>query len=189
MSQIVPSLTDEDILAGVRAFLLEYIIDPGGEVVGDVDNRVAMPKPPYIVMNHLGKPRIATNLDEYVTSTTTSTDTAGHISTTTTTVRSTMQPTKYGLQLDCVGPTAGDWSQTLSTLWFSDVATDFLAAYGVAPLYADDPRHAPWVNGEQQWESRWIVNVYMQVNPVLEFVVPAFDTDTLEVGIIDVEIQ
>lgn len=178
MAQIVPNLTDEDILSGVRAFLLAYIIDAGGEVVGDVDNRVSMPKPPYIVMNHLAKPRIATNIDGYSTST---------VGSTTTTVRSTMQPTKYGLQLDCVGPTAGDWAQTLATLWFSDVSTDFLAAYNIFPLFADDPRHSPWVNGEQQWESRWIVNVYMQVNPVLEFDVPSFATDTIEVGIIGVE--
>jgi hypothetical protein len=184
MTQIVPSLTDEDILAGVRAFLLAYIIDPGGEVVGDVDNRVSMPKPPYIVMNHLAKPRIATNIDAYRDEVSVS-----MIGSTTTTVRSTMQPTKYGLQLDCVGPTAGDWSQALSTLWFSDVSTDFLAAYNIFPLYADDPKHSPWVNGEQQWESRWIVNVYMQVNPVLEFNVPSFATDTIEVGIIDVEID
>ena len=178
MTQLVPTITDEDILAGVRAFLLDQIIDAGGEVIGDVDNRVAMPKPPYIVMNHLSKPRISTNLDEYSTST---------ISHVTTTTRSTMQPTKYGLQLDCVGETAGDWAQTLSTLWFSDVATDALAPYGLAPLYADDPRHAPWVNGEQQWESRWIVNVYLQVDPALVYTVPSFPVSQLEVGIHDVD--
>ena len=177
MTPLVPTLTDDDILTAVRAFLLAYVVQPGGEVVGDVDNLVSMPKNPYIVMNHLTKPRLSTNVQSYDYST---------VGTYTIATQTIVQATQYGLQLDCVdGTSGGDWAQTISTIWRDEIAEDFLNPYGVAPLYTDDPKHAPWVNGENQWESRWIVNVYMQVNPAL--LLPASSYGHATVGIVDVD--
>jgi len=177
MSQFIPTLTDDDILAAVRSFLLAYVMPPGGEVVGDVDNLVAPPGNPYVVMNHLTKPRLSTNVSTYDYSV---------VGTYTVATQTITQPTQYGLQLDCVdGTSGGDLAQVISTIWRDSFAEEFLNPLGVAPLYTDDPRHAPWVNGENQWESRWIVNVYMQVNPSL--LLPTSSYGHANVGIVDVD--
>jgi hypothetical protein len=34
------------------------------------------------------------------------------------------------------------------------------------PLYSDDPRRAPLVTGEEQWQDRWIVVAQIEYLPV-----------------------
>ena len=181
MSTIPPlTQTDDSILTAVRSFLLTYVTPPGAEVVGDSNNRVSMPNNPYILMNHLGKPRMATNMEAVFVET---------VATTTLATASIYQPTKYGLQLDCVDNTpehaSGDWAQRISMLWRSAYAASYFKPLGMAPLYTDDPHHAPWANGENQWEDRWIVDVYLQVNPGVIIALDSFST--VDVGIVDVD--
>lgn len=77
-----------------------------------------------------------------------------------------MQPTKFTVQLDVHGPNSGDNAQIISTLFRDAYAVDFMAP-SVSPLYADDPRQAPFINDQDQYEYRWIVEAVMQIDPVV----------------------
>ena len=172
--------TDDSILTVVRSFLLAYAVPDGTEVIGDVNNLVSMPKNPYVIMNHLGKPRLATNMQAlFVTG----------VGTATLATSSIYQSTKYGLQLDCGDNSpahdSGNWAQRISMIWRSGFADAYFKPYGMAPLYTDEPHHAPWANGENQWEDRWIIDVYLQVNPGVLLARETFSA--VEVNTIDVD--
>lgn len=173
-----PNPNEDAVLTAVRAFLIQYVIPAHGEVITSNDDRVAPPKVPYIVMNPISKPRISTNLDSYETSI---------IGTATVATQTIVKPTKFAIQLDCVDKDgdATNWVDTLSAIWFSELGAQFFAPYGIAPLYNEDPKFAPWVNSENQWENRWIVNTYLQFNPAL--VIPTYTYPGAIVGVVDVE--
>jgi hypothetical protein len=80
-----------------------------------------------------------------------------------------MQPTRVTVQLDVHGPNSADNAQTISTLFRDDYAVQqFLTSgFDVVPCYADDPRSVPFQNGEQQWETRYVVDAVMQVNQLI----------------------
>jgi len=80
-----------------------------------------------------------------------------------------LQPTKMTIQLDVHGAASGDNAQMISTTWRDQYAVDSLAASGsdVAPLYAGEPRQMSYLNGEQQIEERWVVDIVLQANIVV----------------------
>lgn len=80
-----------------------------------------------------------------------------------------LQPTKVTIQLDVHGPNSGDNAQIISTTWRDEYAVDQFATSGfdVTPLYASDPHQVPFMNGEQQFENRWVVDLVMQANPIV----------------------
>ena len=80
-----------------------------------------------------------------------------------------LQPTRLTVQCDVHGPNAGDNAQIVSTALRDAYAVDAFNSYGpdVWPLYADDPRQVAFIDGEQQFEERWTVDVQLQVNPAL----------------------
>ncbi|OIN06080.1 hypothetical protein BFS86_19415 [Shewanella algae] len=80
-----------------------------------------------------------------------------------------LQPTKVIIQLDVHGPNSADNSQTISTLFRDDYAFQFFKTSGfdVAPLYADDPKQMPFLNGEQQVENRWVIDAAIQANQIV----------------------
>ena len=83
-----------------------------------------------------------------------------------------MQPTDAVIQLDVHSASDGvasDMAQTISTLIRDERATRFFADAGIdgAPLYAEDPRQVPFLNGEQQYETRYVVDVHIQANQAL----------------------
>lgn len=79
-----------------------------------------------------------------------------------------LQPTQITVQLDVHGPLSADNVQMITTAWRDQYAYDSLAASGsnVAPLYAGEPRQMPYLNGEQQIEERWTVDIMLQANIV-----------------------
>lgn len=81
-------------------------------------------------------------------------------------VRTIEQDGEWVIQLDLHGPNSATAAQVISTLFRSEVATDFFSAFNpaIAPLFADDPRQMAFHNGEQQYENRYIVEVHLQVN-------------------------
>lgn len=86
-----------------------------------------------------------------------------------------MMPTKHTIQLDFHSAdlsSAGDMAATVSALFRDEFAVQQFAnqspGYGVAPLYADDPRQMPWINDQQQVEWRWIVEALLQSNIVVQ---------------------
>jgi hypothetical protein len=90
-------------------------------------------------------------------------------------VENILQPTKVTIQLDVHSANVGnasDMAQTISTLFRDDYATIWFyrqgyAAQGIVPLYADDPKQIPFINAEQQYETRYVVEAVLQVNQVV----------------------
>lgn len=83
-----------------------------------------------------------------------------------------LQPTQVDFQLDVHGPdirSSSDIASIIATAFRDDVAVEGFAGsgYDISPLYADDPMQMPFVNENQQVESRWIVEVHLQVNQTL----------------------
>lgn len=82
-------------------------------------------------------------------------------------VRNIVQPSQLTVQIDIHSADvsdAADMAQTISTLMRSDVAVDAFAASSpkVSPLYATDPRQMPFMNAEQQYETRWVLDAMLQ---------------------------
>lgn len=79
---------------------------------------------------------------------------------------SVLQPVDITFQLDVHGPGSSDNAQIITTLWRDDYAVEFFNGSGVsaAPLYADDPRQIPFINAENQFEYRWVVEARLQAN-------------------------
>ena len=67
------------------------------------------------------------------------------------------------------GPASGDNTRVIETLFRSEYATAALEDMGfaVTPLYCDDPREAPFVNQEQQFEFRWTIDCHFQVQSII----------------------
>ena len=80
-----------------------------------------------------------------------------------------MQKTQFTVQLDVHGPNSGDNVQVISTTFRDGFAFDQIALSGfdMAPLYAETPHQMPFVNGEQQIEQRWVIDIVLQVNPTV----------------------
>ena len=75
------------------------------------------------------------------------------------------------VQLDFHSPDylAGDFAQTVSISFRDEYATTFFSSLtapqnNVSPLYADDPRQAPFINAENQYEWRWSLDAHVQID-------------------------
>ena len=97
-----------------------------------------------------------------------------------------LQKTQFNMQIDVHGPNGGDNAQIITTMMRDDYAVQQFATSGLAitPLYADDPRQIPFINAEQQYENRWVVEAMLQVDPVIT--VPQQFADQLNVTLINV---
>lgn len=98
------------------------------------------------------------------------------------------QTTELNIQIDVHGPNGADNAQRLSTLMRDDYGVQAFAAVSdsVSPLYADDPRQIPFINGEDQYEDRWIVEACLQVEDVVMDVPQEF-ADSVVVGLKEVD--
>lgn len=139
------------IFVALRSFIMGLITCP---VERGLQNGTAMPDEPFILMTEVLQSRLSTNVASYNDPVVTDGN------------KSVMQPTKYDIQIDCYGPLASDWAKILVTMFNDGYALDKMGP-DVAPLYADDARQAVLVNGEENYEMRWIFTVCMQYNPVV----------------------
>lgn len=91
------------------------------------------------------------------------------------------------IQLDCYGALSADWATILAAILRTDYACRVFSEGGLdaAPLYAERPMQAALVDGEQQYEERWIVGANLQYNPVVS--TPMQFADTLEATLINVD--
>lgn len=77
----------------------------------------------------------------------------------------TTQRVTYSYQVDCYGPQGPDWAATIGFAWGTLWSFDNNEQASVfAPLYADAPQQLNIVNGELQFEQRFTVKLYLQVN-------------------------
>ena len=104
------------------------------------------------------------------------------------------QGVKHTIQLDFHAPKiadAGDLATVVSTLFRDAYAVQSFKNqtnnYGVVPLLADDPRQMPFLNDQQQYESRWVVEAMLQANAVV--IVPQQFADSASVEVIDVDAE
>ena len=171
------TLTESQTFTALRAFLLG-VLPAGVEVIRGQDNRVPEPKgADFVLMTPTLRERLETNitsvLDPYPA--------LGG-------ARADRQATRVTVQLDVHGPNSADNVQIVSTLFRSDYATTQFATSGfdVTPLYTSEPHQMPFVNGEQQVEMRWTVDVVMQANPSVT--TPQDFAGKLGIGIINVDV-
>jgi hypothetical protein len=101
--------------------------------------------------------------------------------------QSVLQRTQANIQLDVHGPSATENAQMIATLFRDYYATELFAASGfdIQPLYVNDPKKIPFINGEQQYEDRWTLDVVLQINPVVN--VQQQFADTLSVDLVNTE--
>ena len=156
MSAIPLDLTDEVFMTGLRTFVLS-VLPVGVECFQGQANRVVEPVgPDFIVMTPANRMRMATNVDSYDT-----TDAAP-------TVLDIAASTQFSVQLDIHGPNGSDYAQTIATLFRDEYGCRELDPTGrIAPLFADDGKQMPFINGENQFENRWVMNLAMQGSPTI----------------------
>ena len=84
---------------------------------------------------------------------------------------SEVQATELRIQLDVHGSNSSDNAQIIKTLFRSQYAANYFLGLGLplAPLYVSDGSRVPFVNGEDQWEDRWVLIVSLEVKPTISY--------------------
>jgi hypothetical protein len=103
-----------------------------------------------------------------------------------------MQQTEVTYQLDVHAPTpqpASDMAQAITTMFRDTYATQYFAAQGFAvrPLVADQARQVPFINAEDQYESRYVIEARMQTNQTISGV-PAQFADSAVLTVVDADV-
>jgi len=98
-----------------------------------------------------------------------------------------LQSTRVVIQIDVHGPNGEDNAQIVTTAFRDAYAVDFFAAINplIAPLYADDPKQIPFINENNQYENRWIVEAHFDAEPSALF--PQQYADRVNVTLKEVE--
>lgn len=152
---VIISITEDQIMSALRAFLLS-VVPAGVEVVQGQDNRVGEPTTgDFIVMTPATRTRVSTNVDTWSNDP----DTADQLTMT--------RGTFVDVQLDIHGPNSADNAQIITTVWRDDFAVEAIEGAIFAPLYASDGHQMPFINGEKQFENRWVVDLFLHVKPAV----------------------
>jgi hypothetical protein len=172
------SLTETQIMTALRA-VLAGIVAPGVEIIRAEINRVPEPiGPDFILMTPIHRVRLATNIATFTDTPLTAPPVAA---------RDSLAKTEITIQIDVHGPASADNATMISTLLRDEYAWLAFSAsgYDVAPLHAEDPRQVPFINGEQAYEFRWVVDVVLAANITVR---TAQDfADVVDVGLIEVD--
>lgn len=172
MALFVLNITQDDILTELRSFLLTILTPnyPDVEVIQGQVNRVPEPATAnFIVMTPLHNARLSTNVDSWDTSDPAPTEIEAE------------RDTQMSIQLDIHGPFGSDMAQVVATLWRSGYGVETIDGGVFTPLYASDGRQVPFINGENQFENRWIMTVELQVKPTVSTPMEFADTITASV--------
>ena len=157
---MTPTVTQSQIQTALRTFLLS-VLPTGWEIFEGQDNRVPEPQiTDFVVMTIISRQRLETN--GYVYTPPPGTQLVPGSETIT-------QAFQVTFQLDFHSANIGDSSDAavmVSTLFRDDVAVQSFtdSGYPIAPLHADDPKQIPFINAEQQFETRWVLDAVLQVN-------------------------
>lgn len=169
---LVVSITMEDVYTKLRTLVLDVV--PAGVVcIKGLPNRAAMPPPVpgFVTMTATTNKPLRTPVDTW-----------DRVAANPSTI-SIEQGMGVRIQLDCYGAASADWAVMLATIMRNDYGCRLLAP--MAPLYADDPIQAALVNGEEQYERRWIVGAHLQYNPVIS--TPMQFADTAQATLINID--
>lgn len=147
-------ISDDTILTALRALLLA-ILPSGTEVIAGQTNRVPEPaSPDFVTMIPLSRSSLSTTVEDWTH--------AG-----TPVALDNTRDMQVTVQLDIHGPGAADNATLVTMLVRSDFACRQMAGTGVQPLYTTDPLQMPYINGANQYENRWTMNVATQVTPLV----------------------
>lgn len=166
-----PSITETQVLAAIRAFLVANL-PTGGAVIKGQANLVPEPKVnDFVIMTPNRRSRLGMTIDIP------NPDNNGIDHT---------EPMQIDLQLDFHGETSTDNATTIQILFRDGYAYDFLIPYGVSPLYCDDGQQMPFINDQDQYEDRWVMTMSMQVNPTVS--TPQQFAEALAIELAEVDI-
>lgn len=172
------SITDDDVFTALRAFVLDVLPSIGGDNVRQgQQNDVPMPPgPDFVLLIAANRAALATTIRDY-------TPPVDPIPATG--IRDTTRSTQVGVMVNFYGPGATDNAQIFNQLFRDLYGCDFLRPHGVQPLWCDDGRQLPLVDSEKQYETRWMIQTLMQINPTIstsqEF------ADTLDLTIVEAD--
>ncbi len=183
----VPSVTSDQLFTALGQWLEDRVVPAGVQVVQALENGVptpatADPASPNLVrpvgwvsMQTVQQLRLATDLSDYL-------DPAPDPGSLELSASS-----EWIVQVDFYGPAAEDWAKAAAILFrSSDACTYFQAKVdGLAPLYEEDPRQVPLLDGEHQFERRLSLSLHFNYTPVVQ--VPQDFADTLDAGTVSVE--
>lgn len=148
---MTPTLTEDQAMAALGDFIVDIL--PGLPVAQGLDNRVPQPRAKdYVFMTPGGRGQLATTTHEYRPSAE---------------ALDIGRSTSLTVQVDFYGPTSSDHAQVFTTLLRDEFGCAKLASAGVQPLYCADPQQMPLVDGEKQYERRWMVSTVLQFNPAV----------------------
>jgi len=84
-------------------------------------------------------------------------------------IRDDFAPVQLSVQLEVHGPNSSDNARIIDTLFRSDEGVDIFheTGFDVTPLYCDEARYLPFINAQQQYEYRWVLDLNLQINPVI----------------------
>lgn len=156
MTTLIATVTENDVFIALRTYLLS-ILDPAvWEVMQGQENRVAEPiGVNFIVMTPMSRPRLSTNIDTWDR---TGDDPSAKM------IETDLQ---FDMQLDIHGPGGSDAATVIAATIFDEYARYELKETLIAPLYATDGNQIPFVNGEGQYENRWVMTVALQIRPAV----------------------
>lgn len=168
------SITTAQLYTIIGQYIQAVIgVDPGTgqavEVTRGQINLVSMPDNAFINMQLFTSGRIRTGVHTW--------DSVAQ-------TQSVEMGTKMKVRLDCYGPLGSDWATALKALWRDLYGCTFLASVG-APLYDGEAMQGALVNGEEQYEDRWILELFLQYNPVVT--VPQQSATSLKVKVVSVD--
>jgi hypothetical protein len=144
------NLTEVAIRTALRAYALS-LLPAGVQVVKGRDNGVPMPVGPFAM---LGSARITpwrTNVDSINTTTQTKSISVG---------------ATYTFQCDVYGSGAADNAVMLAMAFRDDYPSQFMPA-GADAMYASDPLQIPFVDAEDNYEERWVIDLTVGYNPII----------------------
>ncbi|WP_311271082.1 LIC_12616 family protein [Sphingobium sp. WCS2017Hpa-17] len=149
MSAIPLSLTEDQIMEGLRAFILDVLPD-GIEVVQGQDNFVNMPRgADFVMITPAARQLLSQTAHSYDAE-------EGE--------KEVSRSTSLHFQLDIYGPNGSDNTQIITTLFRDEYGFSFFKGHGIAPLYCDDGRQMPLVSGEKTYIQRWLTRGVLQTN-------------------------
>lgn len=171
------SISDDDVFTALRSFILDVLpalaASGGVNVRQGQQNDVPMPPgPDFIIITPISRVGLATTVRDYFPSD----DPAPALGT-----RETTRQTQAGVFINFYGPNSTDNAQIFNTLFRDLYGCDFLRPYHVQPLSCDDGKQMPLTDGEKQYEQRWVVTAYLQVNPTVSTPQEFADTTTIDI--------
>jgi hypothetical protein len=140
----------DQVIESLQAFVAQFMPANAHIVRGQV-NRVPMPANPVAVLTEL----MQTDLEVPHTDYQPDDDTA-----------TIYGPSQINVQIDFYDRQAGEYCKAVKTAFRSAWGFGQFPA-NIKPLYTSDGNQSPLLTGEEQYESRWTITVYMQYNPTI----------------------